>query len=58
MAKGKGIPKALYLVGLAGLALISGCRTCQQNSRMKVEVETTYRHRDGSVTVKIGKEFS
>jgi hypothetical protein len=57
MAKGKGIPKALYLVGLVGLALISGCRTCQRPSRMNVEVETTYRHRDGSVTVKIGKEF-
>ena len=53
--KRKGIRKTLQIVGLI-LILMPGCRSCCQSSKLRVEVETTYRHRDGSVTIKLGKE--
>lgn len=61
--KGKEMARALRVAGLVVILILTGCRTCAPRhcfkpSPLKVEVEASYKYEDGTVTVRMGREFT
>ena len=61
--KRKEVARAPRLAVIAAIIFLTGCRTCEPRhcckpSPLKVEVEASYKYEDGTVTVRIGKEFT
>lgn len=55
--------RAPRLAVIAAILFLTGCRTCApchcfKPSPLKVEVEASYKYEDGTVTLRLGKEFT
>jgi len=61
--KGEKVARAPRLAVIAAILFLTGCRTCAPRhcckpSPLKVEVEASYKYEDGTVTLRMGKEFT
>ena len=60
--KREEVARAPRLAVIVAILFLTGCRTCAPRhcfkpSPLKVEVEASYKYEDGTVTLRMGKEF-
>ena len=61
--KRKEVAATPRLAVIVAIIFLTGCRTCAPRhcfkpSPLKVEVEASYKYEDGTVTVRMGREFT